>query len=199
MANRPLDTPRALQRRRQLLDVGFEYFADHDYDDVQISDVAKAASASHGLIFQHFGSKKGFYLAMLEDKLEQFTNDTVLADDLPPEEQLGATLRQDVDWAGEHPRGFVSLMRGTARFSEVHALVEASRWEGIARIAEGARADLDNPRVRVALRGWVGFMETAIIAWLEHRDDLSSDDLVETLASALVAVLMQAGVQPPAA
>jgi AcrR family transcriptional regulator len=196
MAQRPLDTPRATQRRRDLLDVGFEFFADHDYDNVQIGEVAKRAGVSHGLIFQHFGSKKGFYLALLEDQLEQFTAETLLPDELPPAEQLAASLRRYVEWAAEHPRGYVSLMRGTERFSEVRELVEASRWEGIDRIAGGAGADLDDARVRVALRGWVGFMESAIIEWLEHGDAIGAGELVEALAGALVAALMQAGVQP---
>jgi len=186
---RPLDTPRALKRRRQLLDGGFAFFATGDYDDIQISDIAEQIGVSHGLIFQHFGSKKGFYVAILSDTIDQFLTRTAPDPKLPAEQQLGASLRAYVDWAAEHPEGFTSMMRAAPRFEELEALIEDARRAGIERIALGAGVDPRDPRVVIALRGWIGGMENSLAEWLRQEMPLESDQLVELMTASLVSAI----------
>jgi hypothetical protein len=70
-------------------------------------------------------------------------------------------------------------MAGGAGFREVFDRIEATRWGGIELIAETVGLDLERAEVRVALRGWVGFLEGAILASLE-RPDTDREALIET-------------------
>ena len=179
LARRPLTTARAQERREQLLDVALDLFLANDYDDVSADDVANAAGVSHGLVFQYFGSKKGLYLAALEPLLAGFRGRTRGAPaNLPPEDRLRHAIGAYFDAANEHPASYRSVMAGGAGFREVFDRIEATRWGGIELIAETVGLDLERAEVRVALRGWVGFLEGAILASLE-RPDTDREALVD--------------------
>jgi AcrR family transcriptional regulator len=184
MGQRPLTTERAAERRRQLLEAAFELFADNDYDDVSMDEIAEAAGVSHGLLFQYFGSKKGLYVAGIDRLLEEFRRRTEPDPELTGPERLRAGLRAYVDWVAEHPRGFRSLMNQASGFREVREGLERQRWEGIAgRLSRGLGVDPERPAVRVGLRAWQGYVEGATLGWLENRD-LDRDALVQMLMSA---------------
>lgn len=189
MAKRPLDTPRALERRRQLIEAGFEHFADSDYDDVQLDQVTKAIGVSHGVVFQHFGNKKGFYLAIVEHLLDGFLECVAPDADLPAQEQLTAGLAGYIGWAAEHPRGFTSLINATSRFADVRELVERARQVTLELIAAGMGLDLSQARARVALRGWIGGLEATVAEWLRTPDTATEQELIECMRDTLAATL----------
>src|SRR5262245_17234116 len=200
MAQGPLTTERATERRRQLLDVARELFADRDYDDVSMDDVAEAAGVSHGLVFQYFGSKKGLYVAGIDALLEEFRRRTEPDPSVPPQERLRAGVGAYVDWVAEHPTGFRSLMGQGAAFQEVREKLENQRWWGIEnRLAAGLGVDAARPAVRVGLRAWQGYVQDATLAWLDNRD-LSRDQLVEMLVLAFAGIVQAiAAVDPESA
>ena len=57
-------------RRSQLLDVGRTLFADGAYDDVSTDVIREAAGCSIGLVYRHFGSKRGYYHATVASVAE---------------------------------------------------------------------------------------------------------------------------------
>ena len=179
LARRPLTTARAQERREQLLDVALDLFLADDYDDVSADDVANAAGVSHGLVFQYFGSKKGLYLAALEPLLTGFRGRTRGAPvNLPPEDRLRHAIGAYFDAANEHPASYRSVMAGGAGFREVFDRIEAQRWAGIGLIASVTGLDPERADVRAVLRGWVGFLEGAILASLD-RPDADREALVD--------------------
>lgn len=52
-------------RELQLLDVALRLFIEHGYQGTSIEDVASAAGVTRPIIYHHFGSKDGIYLACL--------------------------------------------------------------------------------------------------------------------------------------
>jgi AcrR family transcriptional regulator len=52
--------------RARLVRAGLEAFEERAYDDVTIAAVASAAGVSHQTLLNHFGSKEGLYLALVE-------------------------------------------------------------------------------------------------------------------------------------
>jgi predicted DNA-binding transcriptional regulator AlpA len=71
----------------------------------------------------------------------------------------------------------------------VAAIVERVRAAMARRILDDlAGEDTVPPGVRIAVRGWVGFTEAAVLDWLEHRD-LTHDELRELLIQALRSVV----------
>ncbi len=151
---------------------------------MSVDDVADRAGVSHGLVFQYFGSKKDLYIASLEPLLTGFQERARGApEDLGPRERLRHAIGSYYDDAIAHPAGYRSLMAGGGGFREVFDRIEAQRWAGIGLIAAATGLDADRADVRAVLRGWVGFLEGAILASLERPD---SDR--EALIGAAVAV-----------
>ena len=136
------------------------------------------------MVFQYFGSKKGLYIACLQPLIELFRARIEPDPDLPPVERLRAGLRNYADFISEHPTGYRSLMtRGTV-FSEVRETLDGARSWRLARLAEGMGLDPARPAVRVGLRSWIAYVDTAMLTWLELREP-DRDALVEMLVRAL--------------
>ena len=156
--------------------------------------MAARAGVSHGLVFQHFGSKKGLYLETVRVLLDRFDAQVGPDPDLPPEERLRSSLLSYIDFALDHPRGFRALM--LPAFAEVRELVEEGRWRGVRSTAAGAGLDLDRPDVRVALRGWIGFMEGTLLAAAEAPERPSRERLVELLTAPLLGTVAALSAPP---
>src|ERR1700716_2081035 len=54
--------PRAV-REQQLLDLAEQLFIEKGYDRMSIEDLCRAAGVSRPIVYEHFGSKDGIYLA----------------------------------------------------------------------------------------------------------------------------------------
>lgn len=57
----------AEQRRRQLLDVALDVFADRGFHATSMNQVAEAAGVTKPVLYQHFGSKRELYRELLTD------------------------------------------------------------------------------------------------------------------------------------
>jgi AcrR family transcriptional regulator len=159
-------------------------FGDRDYDEVSVDEVADAAGVSHGLIFQYFGSKKALYVACVTPLIEGFRARVEPDPELPPVERLRAGLRNYADLISEHPAGYRNLMTRGIGFSEVREALESARGWRVERLAEGMGIDPTQPAVRVGLRSWISYVDTAMLTWLDQREP-DRDALVEMLVKAL--------------
>ncbi len=61
-------------RRTDILRAATRVFAKKGFSDTKISDVAKEAGLSHGLVYHYFENKDAVFRAILEDKLERSRN-----------------------------------------------------------------------------------------------------------------------------
>src|SRR5580692_12258760 len=55
-------------RRRQLLRVAIESFAQNGFSGTKTKDIAAAAGVSEAILFRHFASKEDLYHAILDEK-----------------------------------------------------------------------------------------------------------------------------------
>jgi AcrR family transcriptional regulator len=155
-------------RRQQLVALGIEIFSERPFDEVSIDDIAAAAGISKGLLYHYFPSKRDFYVAVVRFAAGEMEALTEPDPELAPLERLGAALDP-----------------------AVAAIVEDVRQAMTARLladVPGAGAGDPPAAVRVAIRGWLGFVEAASLDWLDHggldRAELR-DMLVATLTGAL--------------
>ncbi len=146
--------------------------------------MADAAGVSHGLVFQYFGSKKGLYIACLQPLIEFFRERIEPDPDLPPIERLRSGLRNYADLIGEHPTGYRSLMTRGTGFAEVREGLELARWQRVERLAESMSLDPQRPVVRIGLRSWVAYVDSAMLTWLDQGAP-DREALVEMLVRAL--------------
>jgi hypothetical protein len=77
-------------------------------------------------------------------------------------------------------------MRNATGFREVRDGLERARWEGVERLATQMGLDPDRPEVRVGLKAWIGYMDSAVLAWVETGGP-DRETLVEMTAAALAA------------
>jgi AcrR family transcriptional regulator len=177
------------ERRRQLLDLGAALFAAHSYAELSMAQIAREAGISKALLYHYFPSKQDYFVATLEQGAEELARRTAPDPDLPPLEALSGSLDAFLAWIEENETGYRKLMESTAVVPEVKALVDGIRDATSARILDGLGAgDPPPPRLRAAARGWLWFMDGAILDWLEHRD-LSRTELRDLLLDSLVSLV----------
>jgi AcrR family transcriptional regulator len=182
------------ERREQLLGVGLELFGSRPYGDVGTADIARRAGVSHGLLFHYFGDKRRYYLEVLRWVADDLLSAQAADDDASPWERLQSKLRAQVDFADRYTTGYRALVSGgNGADAELAELAEEARWRSIRLIADALDVTEPAPALRIALRGWQGFTEGAILEWLKHRD-LPADELVDLLAHELISTLRTMGV-----
>ena len=67
------------QRRTSILEAGTSVFAAHGYHAASMRDVAEAAEIAKPILYDHFGSKQGLYVAVLESIRDELTSGTEAA------------------------------------------------------------------------------------------------------------------------
>lgn len=189
------------QRRAQLLALAKQAFSDRAYDDVSVDDLARQAEISKGLLYHYFPTKRDLYIAGLsaiaDDLVAAITS---VPDDAAPIERARMGIDAYLEHIHRHARAFVSLMRGgIGSDPEVAAVVDGVRTRLFERFLRGAPlvALADDPRVEIAIRGWMGFVEAASIHWCAHPRQ-TRVELRELLVQILFEVLRVVA-QPPAA
>jgi AcrR family transcriptional regulator len=144
--------------RTVILDAATEHFADAWYDQITLSDVARAAGVSQQTVLNHFGSKLGLYLAAVrERRVPQIR----AIRDRAIEGDVGSVVRavtEDYELTGD---------------STVRAVALAEREPELAEVIEGGR---------VSHRAWV---ETLLRPQLASRRGGRRDRLLNLLVAVL--------------
>jgi AcrR family transcriptional regulator len=159
------------ERRRQLLELGAELFARHGYDELSMAGIARAAGISKALLYHYFPSKQAYFAATLEQAAAELAEVTQPDPERPPVEQLSSSLDAYLAWVERHMGAYDKLIRSVGAVPEVRELVERVRDDTAARILAGIAPGREAaPPLRAAVRGWLWFMDGAVLDWIEHRD-----------------------------
>ncbi|MDL4816061.1 TetR/AcrR family transcriptional regulator [Actinomadura opuntiae] len=185
-------------RRRAILDAASRLFADRPYDALSIDDIAAEAGVAKGLIYYYFGSKRGLFLAVIGAAAQALN---ALAEEFgghSPADRLVRTLDGFLWWAGAHRSAFQTITSGGVGVdAEVLELHRASRKRLLAAMSTGLiGSPTPRPALRVALEGWLSFVEGATASWLEGGD-LSREDVRDLAVRVLGGVLKAAGHTDP--
>ncbi len=188
----------AAERRQQLLDVALEVFAQRGYHDTSMSEIAGAAGVTKPVLYQHFGSKREFFLQVLREVAGELSEAVgkATASAPGPREQVESGFKAYFEWVARHRGGFEVLFTGEAR-RDAEFVAEARKVES--DIAETIAAlilieGLDDERRRVTAYAIVGMSETISRHWIVANLDLSPDELAATAAELAWAGLR--GVRP---
>ena len=180
-------------RRRQLLELGATLFARHGYERLSMARIAREAGISKALLFHYFPSKQAYFAATLEQAAAELAETTEPDPDKPPLEQLASSLDAYLRWVERHAAAYEKLIRSVGAVPEVRELVERVRDETAERILAGITpGGRPEPALRAAVRGWLWFMDGAVLDWLEHRD-IDRDRLHDLLLGTLMGAAAAAG------
>jgi AcrR family transcriptional regulator len=192
------------ERRAQLLALAKQAFSDRAYDDVSIDDLAREARISKGLLYHYFPTKRDLYVAGLREiATDLVAAITSVGAELAPIERVRTSLDRYLDHITRVPRAFVSLMRGgIGSDPEVAAVIDDVRQQLFDRfLTDTPFAPLlaGNVRFETAVRGWIGFVESATIDWCTNprmsRDQLR--DLFTDILFQVMTVVMPPGLVNP--
>ena len=115
-------------RREQLLAAGLELFSTTPYDAVSVDDIAAATDSSRGLLYHYFGSKRGFYIDVLEASAAELVEVLRPAPETDPLTALTEGLRRALHWIREHEAGYLAVLSGgIGTDPEVAGVVEQVR------------------------------------------------------------------------
>jgi AcrR family transcriptional regulator len=187
----------APERRRQLLDTALEVFATQGFHGTSMNDIAEAAGVTKPVLYQHFASKRGLYLELLNDVggtlLEHIAKATAAAGS--PRGQVEAGVQAYFRFVDGNRSAFTLLFgsgaRRDAEFADAVRRVEAAVAEAVASLIE---ADLDGEHRRVLAYGIVGLAEGTSRHWVVDGLDLDPERLARQVADLAWAGLR--GVRP---
>jgi|HubBroStandDraft_2_1064218.scaffolds.fasta_scaffold00827_7 AcrR family transcriptional regulator len=180
------------ERRRQLLDAGAVLFAQHSYEEISMRQIAAAAGVSKPLLYHYFPSKNELFMAAVTEASSELQELIRPSGNGTPVEQLTASLDAYLAWIEENGQTWSKLMQSAAALPEARELVEGFR----ARTMELVLAKLTGrrkprPALRTAVKGWLGYMDAAILDWAQARD-LPRATLRDLLLAAFVGTLLAA-------
>jgi AcrR family transcriptional regulator len=180
------------ERRAQILAAGTALFAEHSFEEISMREIAQAAGVSKPLLYHYFPSKIDLFKAAVGEaatELERLISPSGSGD---PVDQLTAALDGYLGWIDEHSHAWMKLMQSAAAIPDARALVEGFRAHTMEMVlAELAGGEQPRAALRTAVAGWFGYMDAAILDWIEHKD-LARGELCELLVGAFGASLLAA-------
>lgn len=186
-------TQRSSARRAELIAIGRSLFADTSYDALSMDDIARQAQVAKGLIYYYFHSKRGYYLAIIEDSVAGLVSYAASGAGLPPVERVQRTIDSYLRYAEHNQAAYRAIVSGGVGFdTEVHAIRDGVREAIVTTIAEGAYGRTDiAPVARMGLLAWVCSVEGAALTWIDRGElprETMRELLVKTLGGALRAI-----------
>jgi len=183
------------ERRAQLLERGAELFTSHPYEELSMSKIAAEVGISKSLLYHYFPSKQAFFEATLSAWAEELQERTAVDPELPPVEQLTRSLDGFLAMVEENAVAYRNLMESAAGVPEIRDLIAEVRRVTAERILDGLYGEGAPPKARIAVSGWLWFMDGACLDWTRHRD-VKHEELRDLLLGVLMGSLMAAGAVP---
>lgn len=143
------------QRGAQLLDVAEELFARRGYEGVSIEDIARAAKVTRPVVYQHYGSREGVFLACVERVRQQFEQSLLervnaAGEELAERVRAAGTLYFDL--IEEDPEKFALLFSASASLhDDLGDGLKDLRTRTIHAIASVVRTQLPEMKPEAAL------------------------------------------------
>jgi AcrR family transcriptional regulator len=180
------------ERRRQLLDAGARLFANRPFEEISMRQIAETAGVSKPLLYHYFPSKNDLFVAALAQAASELQAAIEPSGEGTPVEQLAASLDAYLAWIDANRDTWTRLMHSASSLPAARELVEGFRERTLEIVLRGvARRRKPRPALRVAVKGWLGYMDAAILDWTQARD-LSREQLRDLLVAAFVSALLAA-------
>jgi AcrR family transcriptional regulator len=188
----------AARRRRQLLDVALQVFAERGFHDASMNDIAIAAGVTKPVLYQHFTSKRELFAELLGDvgrDLQDTITKAVTAAE-GPREMVELGFSAYFTYVNQHRNAFQLFYGGSMARDEEFAEVVNQTESAVAALVAGLIEieGLSPGQRRVLGHGIVGMIEGASIHWLKSNSQADPDTLARQLAD--LAWLGLRGVHP---
>lgn len=184
-------------RRSELLAACLRLIGTRLWDEVTMADVAEEAGASKPLLYHYFSTKSDLYRATVRSAADELRDVTRPDPTLPIGPRMRAALDAHLEWIETNALAYRAIVQGgISSDDEVQGIVEESRNETVQRLADTFGFTNPTPAERIALRGWVGYLEAASLEWL-NTNHVTRDHLARMLEASVTGALRAARVTEP--
>jgi AcrR family transcriptional regulator len=182
------------EKRERLLASARQLFAEQGFEDTSTQQIAKAAGVSEGILFHHFGSKRGLLERIAEDFVAAGARAAMPGSSAQLTEE--AVVRGAFDFADAHPALYRLLEQMGAELGESRS---ASRSAVIvAAIEKNLQAGMAQGIVREGDAGIMAQLQFAVVdaaykAWRDGGDPDRREDYIAEAVSCMKAMLAPTG------
>jgi AcrR family transcriptional regulator len=163
------------ERRALIEDAAARLFAEHGYSATKLDEIATAAHVTKPVLYRHFDSKKGLYLALLAKHralLPRFVTPEVT--DEPFVERLPARLDAWFAYVEEQPYAWQMIFRDATGDPEIRAFRAEVQATARAVLAELIKAQPELSVPEEELEPMAELLRSAMVGltlwWLDHPD-----------------------------
>ncbi len=179
----------AADRRRQLVAVALDLFAERGFNATTMDDIAERAGVTKPLLYQHFASKRALYLELVDgvshDMVEAIATSAAAASG--PRQQVEAGFAAYFQFVATSTtafrRIFGSDIPDDPELSGALRRVEAAAVDAVDVLID---AGLEPEHRRLLAQAVMGMAEAASRYWLASTDDSDFDDHQARVAQATV-------------
>lgn len=168
--------PRAV-RQQQLLDVAEELFTAQGYEYTSIEEVARQAGVTRPVVYEHYGSKEGLYLACVERARARY--EAAMAEtfgsgmDIPT--QLERTGELYFGMIEDNPARWLLLFGGAAvpAVGKLGQQLTNLRFQTVRQLTQQLRVqvpEVPEEQLEAAMHAISGISEQLGHWWLRHPD-----------------------------
>lgn len=180
------------ERREQLLEAGARLFAEHSYEEISMREIAQAAGVSKPLLYHYFPSKIDLFKAAVAEKAAELQRQIQPSGRGTPVEQLTQSLEAYLSWVESNAQTWSKLIQSAASLPEARELIDQFRQSTMDLVLAGLTGNRrPQPALRTAIKGWLGYLDAAILDWTVARD-LPRQVLRDLLLAAFVNTLLAA-------
>jgi len=174
----------AADRRRQLLEVAGELFAQHGFHGLSMEQLAEGAGVSKPVLYQHFPSKRDLYLALVREAVSAMEHVVTAALDGTSDNRarVEGAVAAYVDFVSDDRHRLIAASAELGD-EDARAIVEEAANRVAARVGELIAADAGLDRAAAgllasALRG----IAVDGARWWQQEPSLTRDDAVRLLS-----------------
>ena len=178
------------ERRKQLIDLGLSLFGHRSFDEISIDEIAREAGVSKGLLYHYFPSKRAFFVAAVEEAAQRLLDatDVPRAGEKPTLEEMRMGTVRYLEYVSRHAPTYQLLVRGGDGVDdEVQAIVDRTRGQFLERVRRGAPDLAETPELELTMRGYIGYVETVSMAWIDSPT-LSSEEVADLIVRQCLAL-----------
>jgi AcrR family transcriptional regulator len=147
---------------------------------------------SKPLLYHYFPSKIDLFKAAVAEKAAELQRLIEPTRQGTPFEQLATSLDAYLAWIEANALTWSKLIQSAISRPEARELTEGFRQRTLdLALAPLTHRDKPRPALRTAIRGWLGYMDAALLDWTQSRD-LSRAQMHDLLVAAFGAALLAA-------
>lgn len=183
-------------RREQLVLAGLALIRRVPFDQLAAEDVARAAGVSKGLVFHYFPTTRDLQVAVLRAATEELIAGLDVGPAATPAERLRLGIDAFISYIEQAPASYVAMARSAGSDRRLGEVFDDTRNEVVGIIQRVLGAPELPPGLAIGLRGWIAFVEEAVLHWLAEGEPVERDALVDFLQRAALTTLEEAVALP---